>query len=189
MTLEREIYSIETANINKETLDAMKNAGTAMKQIHAGLTIDKVDDVMYFYFNEHAYVYSTNSILGRASASSTTSATRSAKQSPRASQTTASTKTSWTRSSPNYSRRSSTRRCSRQATSRSTTRLRQGRCPRHQIGSCRNNGSKRTTRKRSCGSCRPRWPCELRVYLGRNRASEQGRGLLTDCCGWRTANF
>jgi len=47
MTLEREIYSIETANINKETLDAMKNAGTAMKQIHAGLTIDKVDNVMY----------------------------------------------------------------------------------------------------------------------------------------------
>lgn len=47
MTLEREIYSIETANINKETLDAMKNAGAAMKQIHAGLTIDKVDNVMY----------------------------------------------------------------------------------------------------------------------------------------------
>jgi hypothetical protein len=47
MTLEREIYSIETANINKETLDAMKNAGTAMKQIHAGLTIDKVDNVMF----------------------------------------------------------------------------------------------------------------------------------------------
>lgn len=46
MTLEREIYSIETANINKETLDAMKNAGSAMKQIHAGLTIDKVDNVM-----------------------------------------------------------------------------------------------------------------------------------------------
>jgi charged multivesicular body protein 4 len=49
MTLEREIYSIETANINKETLDAMKNAGTAMKQIHAGLTIDKVDNVMYVF--------------------------------------------------------------------------------------------------------------------------------------------
>jgi charged multivesicular body protein 4 len=47
MTLEREIYSIETANINKETLDAMKNAGAAMKQIHAGLTVDTVDDVMY----------------------------------------------------------------------------------------------------------------------------------------------
>ena len=49
MTLEREIYSIETANINKETLDAMKNAGSAMKQIHAGLTIDKVDNVMYVH--------------------------------------------------------------------------------------------------------------------------------------------
>lgn len=47
MTLEREIYSIETANINKETLDAMKNAGTAMKHIHADLTIDKVDNIMY----------------------------------------------------------------------------------------------------------------------------------------------
>lgn len=51
MTLEREIYSIENANINKETLDAMKNAGSAMKQIHAGLTIDKVDNVMYAIFS------------------------------------------------------------------------------------------------------------------------------------------
>src|SRR5690242_18490875 len=47
MTLERQIDSIETANINKETLDAIRNAGTAMKHIHAGLTIDKVDTVMY----------------------------------------------------------------------------------------------------------------------------------------------
>jgi hypothetical protein len=48
-TLEREIYSIETANINKETLDAMQKASTAMKQIHGGLTIDKVDNVMYVF--------------------------------------------------------------------------------------------------------------------------------------------
>ena len=54
MTLEREIYSIETANINKETLDAMSNAGKAMKQIHAGLTIDKVDNVMYVYYRRKA---------------------------------------------------------------------------------------------------------------------------------------
>ena len=47
MTLESNISSIETANINKETLDAVKNAAAAMKQIHGGLTIDKVDDVMY----------------------------------------------------------------------------------------------------------------------------------------------
>ena len=49
MTLESEIYSIEAANINKETLDAMKNASAAMKQIHGGLTIDKVDQTMYVY--------------------------------------------------------------------------------------------------------------------------------------------
>lgn len=61
MTLEREIYSIETANINKETLDAMKNAGTAMKQIHAGLTIDKVDNVMYVLF--HFIPYSVSQVL------------------------------------------------------------------------------------------------------------------------------
>ncbi|KAF1965142.1 vacuolar-sorting protein-like protein snf7 [Bimuria novae-zelandiae CBS 107.79] len=54
MTLEREVYSIETANINKETLDAMKNAGAAMKHIHAGLTIDKVDDVMEGLREQHA---------------------------------------------------------------------------------------------------------------------------------------
>jgi charged multivesicular body protein 4 len=45
--LEQEIYSIETANINKETLEAMKNAGKAMKEIHGGLTIEKVDQTMY----------------------------------------------------------------------------------------------------------------------------------------------
>ncbi|KAJ9643547.1 ESCRT-III subunit protein snf7 [Coniosporium apollinis] len=54
MTLEREIYSIETANINKETLDAMKNASAAMKQIHGGLTIDKVDQTMEELREQHA---------------------------------------------------------------------------------------------------------------------------------------
>nr|POF01039.1 vacuolar-sorting protein snf7 [Quercus suber] len=46
LTIEREISSIETANINKETLDAMKQAQQAMKRIHGGLTIDKVDQTM-----------------------------------------------------------------------------------------------------------------------------------------------
>jgi charged multivesicular body protein 4A/B len=54
MTLEREIYSIETANINKETLEAMKNASAAMKQIHGGLTIDKVDQTMEDLREQHA---------------------------------------------------------------------------------------------------------------------------------------
>ncbi|KAB8627248.1 hypothetical protein FH972_026081 [Carpinus fangiana] len=54
MTVEREISSIETANINKETLDAMKNASSAMKQIHNGLTIDKVDATMEDLRDQHA---------------------------------------------------------------------------------------------------------------------------------------
>jgi len=47
LTIEREISSIETANINKETLSAMTNATKAMKTIHGGLTVDKVDQTMY----------------------------------------------------------------------------------------------------------------------------------------------
>lgn len=50
MNLEGQIASIETANINKETLDALSNASKAMKTIHGGLTIDKVDATMYVAF-------------------------------------------------------------------------------------------------------------------------------------------
>ncbi|KAL1962489.1 hypothetical protein VTN77DRAFT_9610 [Rasamsonia byssochlamydoides] len=44
--LEQQIYAIEAANINQETLNAMKQAGNAMAQIHGKLTIDKVDETM-----------------------------------------------------------------------------------------------------------------------------------------------
>ncbi|KAL4780936.1 Snf7-domain-containing protein [Aspergillus varians] len=44
--LEQQIYAIEAANINHETLTAMKAAGSAMEKIHNGLTIDKVDETM-----------------------------------------------------------------------------------------------------------------------------------------------
>ncbi|KAI9695169.1 MAG: ESCRT-III subunit protein snf7 [Bogoriella megaspora] len=54
MTLEREISSIETANINRETFTAMQNAGTAMKHIHSGLNIDKVDQTMEDLREQHA---------------------------------------------------------------------------------------------------------------------------------------
>lgn len=53
MTVEREISSIETANINKETLDAMKNAQQAMKKIHGGLTVEKVDETMEKLEEQH----------------------------------------------------------------------------------------------------------------------------------------
>lgn len=44
--IEQQIYSIEAANINQETLNAMKTAGKAMKEIHGGMTIDQVDKTM-----------------------------------------------------------------------------------------------------------------------------------------------
>ncbi|KAI5305329.1 hypothetical protein KEM56_004707 [Ascosphaera pollenicola] len=46
LQLESQIYSIEAANINQETLAAMKNAGKAMKQIHKGMSIEMVDQTM-----------------------------------------------------------------------------------------------------------------------------------------------
>jgi hypothetical protein len=49
-TLEQQIYSIEAANINRETLAAMERAGEAMQQIHGKLNIDKVDETMYVLF-------------------------------------------------------------------------------------------------------------------------------------------
>lgn len=54
MNLEGQIASIETANINKETLDALSNASKAMKTIHGGLTIDKVDATMEDLEEQHA---------------------------------------------------------------------------------------------------------------------------------------
>ncbi|KAJ9297773.1 hypothetical protein DTO271G3_3994 [Paecilomyces variotii] len=51
--LEQQIYSIEAANINQETLNAMKQAGAAMAQIHGNLTIDKVDETMDSLREQH----------------------------------------------------------------------------------------------------------------------------------------
>ena len=45
--MEQQIYSIEAANINQETFNAMKAAGKAMKDIHGNLTVEKVDQAMY----------------------------------------------------------------------------------------------------------------------------------------------
>lgn len=47
LQLEQQIYSIEAANINHETLNAMKQAGEAMKLIHGKMKPETVDEVMY----------------------------------------------------------------------------------------------------------------------------------------------
>ncbi|KAJ5257115.1 hypothetical protein N7478_013219 [Penicillium angulare] len=53
MQLEQQVYSIEAANINHETLQAMKQAGAAMEQIHGGMSIDKVDETMDVLREQH----------------------------------------------------------------------------------------------------------------------------------------
>lgn len=64
--LEQQIYSIESANINQETLVAMKNAGKAMKEIHGKITMEDVDTTMYvhsFFFSQYALSYIPSSFF------------------------------------------------------------------------------------------------------------------------------
>jgi len=46
MTLETQVNTIESANLNAETMTAMKKGADALKVIHGNLTIDKVDATM-----------------------------------------------------------------------------------------------------------------------------------------------
>ncbi|KAI8919076.1 hypothetical protein PhCBS80983_g04656 [Powellomyces hirtus] len=46
MTLEQQVMAIENANVNLETMNAMKAGAEAMKQIHGHLDINKVDGTM-----------------------------------------------------------------------------------------------------------------------------------------------
>lgn len=45
-TLETQLISIEGANLNLETMKAMKQGATAMKQIHGEYNVDKVEETM-----------------------------------------------------------------------------------------------------------------------------------------------
>ena len=45
-SLEQQLFSIESANLNMETMRAMKQGAKAMKSMHNGLDIDKVDETM-----------------------------------------------------------------------------------------------------------------------------------------------
>ncbi|KAL8280408.1 hypothetical protein RQP46_007056 [Phenoliferia psychrophenolica] len=46
LTLETQVNAIESANMNKETLQAIKKGSDVLKSIHGSLTVDKVDNVM-----------------------------------------------------------------------------------------------------------------------------------------------
>lgn len=102
--LEQQIYSIESANINQETLLAMKNASAAMKHIHGRMTMEDVDVTMYvlrpdpsflphssllppsFFHHSIKRIRKTLTLvffLGNNSANNTNSRKKSATQSPR----------------------------------------------------------------------------------------------------------
>ncbi|KAG8963004.1 ESCRT-III subunit protein snf7 [Tulasnella sp. 419] len=46
LTLETQVNAIESANINATTMEAMKKGADALKVVHDGLTLDKVDKTM-----------------------------------------------------------------------------------------------------------------------------------------------
>ncbi|KAK3182463.1 ESCRT-III subunit protein snf7 [Lecanicillium sp. MT-2017a] len=45
-TLEQQVYNIESANINRDTLAAVEQASKAMKKIHGKLTVESVENIM-----------------------------------------------------------------------------------------------------------------------------------------------
>ncbi|CAK9781220.1 Snf7-domain-containing protein [Cutaneotrichosporon oleaginosum] len=46
MTLETQVNAIESANLNAETMVAMRQGAAALQSIHSGLKVDKVDETM-----------------------------------------------------------------------------------------------------------------------------------------------
>jgi charged multivesicular body protein 4 len=48
-TLEIQMNTVENANINIETIRAMKQANEAMRGIHSGMGINKIDDTMFVH--------------------------------------------------------------------------------------------------------------------------------------------
>lgn len=122
-TLEQQINSIESANINRETLAAMEKASKAMQDITHGLTPEKVDETMCVLpaLNRRAVVACLGNPsyadlnTGTSCENRMPSATRSGRswlQPPSGKHTTRrSSRASWS----SYNRSSWTSRCSRRA--------------------------------------------------------------------------
>ena len=121
--LEQQIYSIESANINQETLVAMKNAGKAMKEIHGKMTMEDVDVTMCvtpplpqpsLHVPPEHQPQLTSLLFysaGNNSANNTNSPKKSATPSPPCPSPSPSTKTNWKPISQRWSRRISMRKC------------------------------------------------------------------------------
>jgi hypothetical protein len=115
--LEQHVYSIEAANINQETLSAMDQAGKAMQRMHDGLTMDKVDNMMYvfFYKKKLLNIVKTNTPQGTNYGNSNNLPTKSQASSKTTISASSPTRTNWKQTWKNSSRKPWMRKCSRQA--------------------------------------------------------------------------
>ena len=164
MTVEREIGSIESANINKETLDAMRNASKAIQNIHGGLTVDQVDQTMEDLREQHAVGEEIAEALTQGAQTSGVDEDELDEELAELQQEALDERMLKTGSVPVHDQIQRMPnapskllelkgRPHKRKTRIANTFLQQRTLPRQ----------KKTTRKPSYGSCRPRWPCEVAV--------------------------
>jgi hypothetical protein len=160
MTVEREIGSIESANINKETLDAMSNASKAMRNIHGDLTVDKVDQVMEDLRDQHAVGEEIADALTAGAGASGVDEDELDEELAELQQEALDERMLKTGSVPVHDQiqrmpNAPSKFCDIEDEMRkiriANTFLQQRTLPRQ----------KKTTKRPSYGSCRPRWPCEV----------------------------
>ena len=181
LTVEREISSIETANINKETLDAMKNAQRAMVNIHGGLTIDIVDQTMEDLREQHAIGEEIAEALTQGNIGQGVDEDELDEELAELQQEELDNKMLKTGSVPISDQiqrmpavGTGESKCCLMVLLTSIGVLANS-CAQSKAS---NSAWKRTTRKKSCGSCKPRWLCEestLWFVVGRRALPVQPR--------------
>lgn len=166
LTVEREISSIETANINKETLDAMKNAQQAMKKIHGGLTIDKVDQTMEDLREQHAIGEEIAEALTQGNTSVGVDEDELDEELAELQQEELDNKMLRTGTVPVSDQ---VQRLPQVNTGESMLRPSSGHGREYVLTEVQSKanryGWRKTTRKKSCGNCRRRWLCDTRYSL------------------------
>jgi hypothetical protein len=188
MTVEREIGSIESANINKETLDAMKNASNAIKQIHGGLTVDPVDQTMEDLREQHAVGEEIAEALTQGAGTMGVDEDELDEELAELQQEQLDERMLKTGSVPVHdqiqrmpSAPSKLLEMVWDVSGKVANDFLQRRTPFRR---------RRKTRKPSCGNCRPRWPCKQRHLLGQIVRAELTfmglRRLDILCCLFRS---
>jgi uncharacterized protein YigA (DUF484 family) len=169
MTVEREIGSIESANNNKETLDAMKNASNAIKSIHGGLTVDQVDQTMEDLREQHAVGEEIAEALTQGAGPTGVDEDELDEELAELQQEQLDERMLKTGSVPVSDQiqrmPSAPSKCLVMSKWKVTGGVANFRLQQRTLYLQR-----RKTRRPSCGNYRPRWPCEQRHFIGSSRA-------------------